>query len=817
MTEIIWLDPEVENNENTEYFNQLNQLNKFHITRIKTVEQSINKIIEIAFSEAIIIVSGKLYIKFIDEFQKNINDVCLIPKIIIFTANYNEFLNSIDIFHRNYLNNKFYNSGGIVTNFQKVIEFVKNPNSSQKKNIFINRDDGQISFDYIDTKKKLIWQLLYKHLIEVNKNSNIEFLRMLHKKYYKKSEVIRKFLDSISDSINDIPIEVLCKFYIRIFTDEDSKFYSDLNGDLRKNIRDIYLPYIKVLYEGVKLKALPLSSENILFRGSFLLLEEIKKMEDYKGKPKKDGLPGGTIFSKSFLSFTKNKKVAENFYNNQIPINTSRESFKVLFILIMEISQDIDKNYCLSTHTEIGKLSVKDDEEEVLFFPFSSFEIIDVELQKNGVYEIKIRHLGIYFENIERDLNLLKIAEEAPKSKFTDEIINSGLIKKSTTDNLIQKYEVNKQESRQRRKPIYPKFNPIYPVYNTINPIYNPFYGKPSYIIKRFKIPTIDPDPELPEELPNPPPLKPAIPNPPLPQPIKNKPNFIIGLIYIGERDVNKFIRVINSYEQAKSRYNYIKVDNELIFKNEKEFMDNCGIKINGKIYPFNYVFKFHQPGYYFIEYSFKSNITKTDFMFAECYNLISLDLLSFNFKEVKNMIGMFLECVNIKQILLSNLETGNITNMNSVFSGCKSLEYLDLKFFNTKNVVNMSRLFFGCESLKNINLSSFNTQNVIDMYAMFYDCKSLLNLDLLHFYTQNVTNMTKMFYGCNKLKQLDLSNFMTNKVEYMNSMFFGCYSLIILNIENFNFDKIINMEAMFDSCVSLKRVICRNRNKLHI
>ena len=184
MKEIIWLDPEIEGDENTQYFNELNNLEKCHITRIKSVEQAINKMNDILFKETIIIVSGKLFTAFIDEFKKDLNNICFMPNIIIFTANSEEFRHSVNIEHRHYLNHKFYNSGGIETNFKKVIEFVEDPNRSKNKNIFIDRDDGQFSFDYIDTKEKLLIQILYKYLIDYNENDNLAFIKMLYAKYY---------------------------------------------------------------------------------------------------------------------------------------------------------------------------------------------------------------------------------------------------------------------------------------------------------------------------------------------------------------------------------------------------------------------------------------------------------------------------------------------------------------------------------------------------------------------------------------------------------------------------------------------------------
>ena len=79
-----------------------------------------------------------------------------------------------------------------------------------------------------------------------------------------------------------IPIELISKYYARLYCfesdDEDlPNFYSDLNKDLRNNKTEKYLPYIKVLYEGVKLKALPLASNKKLYRGTLILNNEINQ------------------------------------------------------------------------------------------------------------------------------------------------------------------------------------------------------------------------------------------------------------------------------------------------------------------------------------------------------------------------------------------------------------------------------------------------------------------------------------------------------------------------------------------------------------
>ena len=48
------------------------------------------------------------------------------------------------------------------------------------------------------------------------------------------------------------------------------------------------------------------------------------------------------------------------------------------------------------------------------------------------------------------------------------------------------------------------------------------------------------------------------------------------------------------------------------------------------------------------------------------------------------------------------------ITNCKCMFYNCKNIVSIDLSSFNAKNVKNMSYMFFGCSDLVNINLSSF-------------------------------------------------------------------------------------------------------------
>jgi len=273
------------------------------------------------------------------------------------------------------------------------------------------------------------------------------------------------------------------------------------------------------------------------------------------------------------------------------------------------------------------------------------------------------------------------------------------------------------------------------------------------------------------------------------------KLNYIISEINIKEEDINKNIRIINSFEEVNRskefnifkesmrmyfNVNIIEKKDYYLYENEKEIKENCKIRINNNNINFNYFYKFKKKGIYTIEYIFTSNLAKTDFMFAECSSLTKIDLSNFN--------------------------SPSVTNMSFMFSGCSSLTKLDLSNFNTQNVTNMSGMFLVCLSLKNINLSNFNTQSVINMSYMFFKCKSLTDINLSNINAQSVTNMICMFFGCQSLTKLDLSNFNAQSVTNMSCMFSECKSLKNINLSNFNTQSVTNMNFMFGGCSSLKK-----------
>ena len=446
---ILWISSnEQKKEEITRYIKKIQSSGSFKINLFYSIEESICKLKNFRFEEIIIIIDGNLYIQFIELFQKNLKEIYIIPKIIIFTRNKEDFMTK----NKDYLkiiNHPFYNSGGIKTNFDEIYKFILDP-VCKKKNLN-SFDDKDLVFEYIDCKEKLLLPMFYKTLLEVTPNDKIDlFNQSLCNKYLNKSPMLNELLNSLK-SISNIPIEILSKYYARIYTDQKSYFYKDLNEDLRNNKKSNYLSFIKVLYEGVKSQSLPLSKDKYLYRGSLLANKEIENIKNYLNK-KIEGLPGAIIFSKAFLSFSKEEEIAKDFLNENE--NKNKNLSKVFFIL----EKDDNIDYSISTHADIVELSFY-EEKEVLFFPFSSFEIKDIKETTNEnekIYEIKLLYLGKYIKEFEKNkVNVEKEKEKIiPNSEFKKQLIQSGLInsenitEQNSAKKLITKYEKYKENIR---------------------------------------------------------------------------------------------------------------------------------------------------------------------------------------------------------------------------------------------------------------------------------------------------------------------------------------------------------------------------------
>ena len=210
------------------------------------------------------------------------------------------------------------------------------------------------------------------------------------------------------------------------------------------------------------------------------------------------------------------------------------------------------------------------------------------------------------------------------------------------------------------------------------------------------------------------------------------------------------------------------------------------------------------------------SNVVEMGGMFRGCSGLTNLDLSHFDTSNVVSMYGMFSGCTNLQSLNIQNFNTSKVTVMQSMFNSCSNLKELDLSSFKTSNVTSMQQMFSNCSELTNlyINTTNFDTSNVTSMMGMFGYCNALTEIDVSHFDTSNVTVMSGMFRECTKISSLDLSNFDTSIVTNMYYMFYGCYNLRVLNISKFSTQNVTNWAAMFGGVPTTVKITTNQSTK---
>ena len=182
---IILIDDQ--NSKDEEISSYLKSYGIKNIIPFLNIADAINKIKEIFFEEIIIIVNGKLSFQFIKNFKENLNEIYTIPKIVIFEKDKNNFIKI------NKENNLFYYNN-IKTNLDEIKDFILNSNyimnvKEKIRNMKQGNDTGNLVFEYIDSKEKLLLPMMYKSLIELNENDKIEKFNDFLDSNYKKAKI----------------------------------------------------------------------------------------------------------------------------------------------------------------------------------------------------------------------------------------------------------------------------------------------------------------------------------------------------------------------------------------------------------------------------------------------------------------------------------------------------------------------------------------------------------------------------------------------------------------------------------------------------
>ena len=435
---VLWLDENYDDKENTKnqiFFRTNFEDLSLNLETFKEIDKVLNIIMQKEFKIIFVIISGKLYEKYYLNLKKIKNEITSIPLTIIFTSTKRKNVllrkNNTDesiIINKEMLDsigNSFYNYGKVTDNKDDVVNFIKKFLGLKSKSEVDY--SHALTFEIINDFEQLIIPSLYNKIEmyenEISEEDIEEFNNTLIIKHDYTERGISELI-TLYKKIGSIPLEILTKYWVNYYTSESS-FYTIMNLQFMKNDYTSYEIFVKALYKGLELNFLSPKTDKILHRFQLISRKEFQNiLEALKNKKNIQ------LYSRTFLSFSLNRNKALNFLKK----NTDD-------LISIELRIKPQKNgEIFSSNAYISPYSVYKGEEEVLFFPFSSF-IIDEEIKTeiNKKIETKVimlNYLGKYeqeikikmsntFNKLSDDLNFDIIDKGINNNwKFVDDMIN---------------------------------------------------------------------------------------------------------------------------------------------------------------------------------------------------------------------------------------------------------------------------------------------------------------------------------------------------------------------------------------------------------
>ena len=398
---LLWYDENIYDEYNQNCFNKLKSFFS-NSKRFQSLDEGFDNFYlndNQRFKITLVIVSGKLFGRYVKKIKDNVNKIINIPFTFIFTSNnFKSILlnqlydkdNKLSYDTKLSVKNGFYNPGGVYDDFEPLLNQILYISKIIESNPYLEprikekmNYEGILTFEYLENEYDLLAPALYKDIItneKITEEDCIKFHEFI-------VSLNNKELSSLLKNLNlfkYIPYEIISKFWARSYTVE-SMFYKILNNNLMKSIMTPnYKTFIKMLYTGVEINSLNSYHGIYLYRGSVLNRVELEKINSYIKMGKISNI---VVFAKAFLSFSENKEKALQFCGK-----TDQTKVGCLYVL------ENNNNYLHESNADIQNISVFPDEKEILFFPGSSFIIKYIKMLNNGKIEIILNYNGKFKE-----------------------------------------------------------------------------------------------------------------------------------------------------------------------------------------------------------------------------------------------------------------------------------------------------------------------------------------------------------------------------------------------------------------------------------
>lgn len=445
---IFFID-EKDNPENEESLKQFpKELDSYEFKYFNNLEEPFNLIIKDNFGLLFIIINGNLYQDYYYKLKENNKSIKCLPISIIFAPgdlkekifNREEDKNFLDEEVFNSINNSFYNLGGVCYKIDYCKNFILNLHAclqnklENEEKIEATSFDRFISFEYIYSQNQLILPLLYSELMGKEKIPDNEIQLFINFMLIKYNEDKVRNLILPMLYVKEIPHEIVAKYFLKIYTGEAS-FCDEMNKLLMKLNSKDYQAFIDIMFEGLFNKSISISENECLYRVAQLGKNEVEKLiekfEEWKVKGDKS-LPSFLLYSRCFLPFAKNRKDIQLLMGEP-----NKEFYNIIFIL--KNDSKIANKYTSNADIEI--ISTSHKRKEVLFFPYSTFCLENIQKGEFNGKEcviINLEYLGKYsnvFDYIKHDENFENTFFDIYYNQnYSNEIISSKIMEPSISD-----------------------------------------------------------------------------------------------------------------------------------------------------------------------------------------------------------------------------------------------------------------------------------------------------------------------------------------------------------------------------------------------
>ncbi len=631
------LDDNDEFNEQLEEWKyNIKAMTKFNYVDFHSIEETVDKLKKIDFEDTSIIIGEDLVSDFFQSMNENYKNFKVVLKILILGKDKKEILKNNKTF-------PFFNENYIYSTFEEIknkldLEF------QPKRNVFL--------FDYFDNYGQLEYQIKIKTIVD-NKPTSFEINKLINYIYNinekdkdKENNEIKEIMNQLYE--NNVPLKIIVKYMLKLASFD--KIINLINEKLISYIGNTYDNYIKLLYYGLTKFQFNSFVKEKLYLGTTSKKREIEHGKNFLKNSK------CYCYNNGYLFFTLDENEAKQSMNNKV-LKDSEDEVKVLFEI--ESGNDLDLKY--ASNVEFKEYS-NSKQKEILFFPYSSFEILKID-EIDGYYKIVLGYIGKYKEKAEKE-NKNNKGNIIP-TRFLQEVLNEKKLVsekqvevfKKELPQLIEGTKENKKANEERKKEIE-KMN------KTTTEKRKKEKKRDEFSASDTKIKETDPF-------------------------LLDSKNTIIGEFEINKEQVGQSLNLINP--------------NKIHIEDYVEILEDSGQKLS-------ITEKFKKNKKYKITYNFSENFNDFTYLF-QSIEIKSLDLSKLKMGNITSVESMFSECKNLTSIDLSNKKLKKLEDLSRMFFNCFSLESVNLENFTSKKIKEMDYMFYKCKSLKHLNLKNLNTE----------------------------------------------------------------------------------------------------------